>query len=749
MATATIINAMGDEQKKDPTPGLQDDKQGNHDLKDTSPDLVTAMVGLLKHFGELDRFSRRQEVVETRRQRFYDRGYQYIYFNANSYVFVPVVGGVTVNAGDETVAMPRYTNVYNIYKPYRRNFTAPLTQNPPGVNFEASDPPKELDRKSAEAAEKYVEHIQQVNPEKKLQQEISRLFWTDGRVCLWTRTVHDDGRFGSDKDGEPNGEEVIDAYGVLECKVIPIVAKNQSALIFACISDEPEVNIAKAEYEWAADEIKTGPSEMGETAYERNARLGVLQGTRLWAQSADAFAHLVTRHVAFFRPAAFKHAPADQREALKEMFPNGLKMVVVGDVYCESFNCSMDDELTVRHALDGDGMNRPSWGKDAVPLQDAYNNYRNMRQEYHDYGIPFTAIHPECGDLNAFREMISQPGSYVNADLPQGMQSLGDAFFTPAAVTVPPDLVQAIQDIRDAEMQLITGVQSAVFGGTVGKDEQKVGVYAMAREQALGVIGLPWGTMQEMFASAYKQACLLAAKRTPDAVVHINRQANGGLSKPIDVELGDLAKGSFRAVPNTDSSFPETRSARKSAYTEFMTAAEFNPQLMEAAMQPDNLEMGKDLQGLPDLVIPAAQAANRQRDEIDMLLQQQPVPDQQAYMDALLQHAQQEMQMRAQGAQPELVPPPPDQTQFMKASVDVDPIFDQHKYHFDTVMDWLNGIERDRELAKGNVLGVENVRLHGIAHQKLIPTQQPPPMPMRPPAPPPGAAPAAAAPQGT
>ena len=365
MATTTIINSVA-EQEPDEDIELQDDKQGNHDLKTRDPQLVSAMLALLKHFGELDRFSRRQEVVETRRQRFYDRGYQYIYFNANSYVFVPVVGGVTVNAGDETVAMPRYTNVYNIYKPYRRNFTAPLTQNPPGVSFEAADPTKELDRKSAETAEKYVEYIQQVNPEKKLQQEIARLFWTDGRVALWTRTVEDAGRFGKDESGDPKSEEVTDAYGVLECKVIPIVAKNQCDVIFFCVSDEPEINVAKTKYEWVNGEIKSGPSEMGETAYERNARLGVLQGTRLWAQSADAFAHLVTRHVAFFRPDAYQQAPASERDKLKQMFPDGLKMTVTGDAYCESFNKSPDDELTVRHALDGDGMNRPSWGKDAV-----------------------------------------------------------------------------------------------------------------------------------------------------------------------------------------------------------------------------------------------------------------------------------------------------------------------------------------------------------------------------------------------
>jgi hypothetical protein len=36
-------------------------------------------------------------------------------------------------------------------------------------------------------------------------------------------------------------------------------------------------------------------------------------------------------------------------------------------------NVSLDKTLKVSHALDGDGMNRPSWGKDMVTVQDAYN----------------------------------------------------------------------------------------------------------------------------------------------------------------------------------------------------------------------------------------------------------------------------------------------------------------------------------------------------------------------------------------
>ena len=179
-----IINLLGPTDQKDETTEsgepYTDDGAGNHNLP---KDLQAALKTLLTHYGTtVDKAARHDEVKDARRQRFYDRGYQYIYFNSNQQVFIPVVGGVTMNVGSDSVQMPRYCNVYNIYKPYRRNFSATLSQNPPGVNFEPKKPGNPLDMKLAEAAEKYSVHYDTVNDRQKLQAKISRLFWTDGRV---------------------------------------------------------------------------------------------------------------------------------------------------------------------------------------------------------------------------------------------------------------------------------------------------------------------------------------------------------------------------------------------------------------------------------------------------------------------------------------------------------------------------------------------------------------------------------------
>src|SRR6185369_15197564 len=262
-AVNVVINQIDPAETKDaqkpPEEQYVDDGAGNHNLPE---DMKVGLKTLLRHYGtDVDKFPRRMEVVDARRQRFYDRGYQYIYMNWSQYVFVPVVGGVTMNVGSDSVQMSRYCNVYNIYKPYRRNFSAVLSQNPPGVSFEPKKHGDPLDMKVAECAQQYSEHYDSVNDRRKLQPKISRLFWTDGRVVGWTRHEKNRQKYGTRQEQddadelnddiaagvteaantaepEANGEEITNLYGVLEAKVFPITANEQDELTGVIISDD-------------------------------------------------------------------------------------------------------------------------------------------------------------------------------------------------------------------------------------------------------------------------------------------------------------------------------------------------------------------------------------------------------------------------------------------------------------------------------------------------------------------------------
>lgn len=760
----TIINLIDEQPQQESAENQQaayvDDGKGNHELPEK---LKNALKSCLAHYGtDVDKYPRRTEVIDARRQRFYDRGYQYIYFNSSQFIFLPIVAGQVLSAGADSVQMPRYCNVYNIYKPYRRNFQATLCQNPPGVNFEPRDLSQPLDQKIATCAQQYAEHYDVINNTKKLQGQISRLFWTDGRVVTWTRHIKNAQEYGTNEQtGEENGEEVTEVFGVLEAKCFPITANTQKDLTGVILSNDPDVNRAKEDYDWIAEEIKAGESGAGESAFERNCRIGILQGMRVWAQAGDAKANLAERNYMFLRPAAFRHCQEEDRKQLMAIFPEGVQATFISGTYAEAFPVSIDECLTVDHALDGDGMNRPSWGKDLVPVQDAYNNYRNYRQEMHDYGAPWTAYDLQMLDPNSPREWIAQPGEMKGVQNPNQGQPIANLFYKVQADTVPQDMIEAEQDLRDSLAQLITAVQPALFGGQISKDD-RVGVYQMAREQAMGVMGLPWGVMQWIFARIKYQAVLAAGKnrREEDVINVASKRSRLGKAKPLSVTVADLKKGNFRAVPDTDSSFPATRAMKKAAFQEFMQAAEFSPALAEAAQQPDNLLLGAELEGLTDLDIPAAKAAERQLSEIEQLLSTGPIPPTQPQVQAaeLAASKQAATVAAAQGLVASPLPPealgPTDEQwadpdfiasgawlgnklmlSLARSSVPVDEE-DYHQYHALTIKNWFNSDERDKAIDAGNQAGIENIRLHLAEHKKFMAAEQPP-------MPPPAALPAA------
>jgi len=71
-------------------------------------------------------------------------------------------------------------------------------------------------------------------------------------------------------------------------------------------------------------------------------------------------------------------------------------------------------------------------------------------------------------------------------------QPLAAGFFQPAAAQVPPDMIRHQQDLIGPVSQFLTGLFPAVFGGNM-EDVKTASGYAMARDQAMGRLGLCGG----------------------------------------------------------------------------------------------------------------------------------------------------------------------------------------------------------------------------------------------------------------
>lgn len=707
-------------------------------------DLQKAIRDLCKHFAQLDRYARRSEVIDARRQRFYRRDDQYIITNKEG-IFEPWTGG---SQGSNAADSPRYTDVYNIYWPYMRAMVALGVQNPPGVNFDPDDATKSTDIAAARNAEVYRHQIDRVNKRKDLQGDIFSLFCTDTRVVLYSRSVRDAQKFGSDDDGAPNSVEIISAHGTLETKV-PITAKDQSQWPYAILSDDPDINMAKQEYPQYAGEIRSGGgSAIGESSYERFARIGVIQGTSAIQNAGDAYAHLAPRHRVWLRPAAYNHVEKKTADQLRQAYPSGLKVTFVGDTYCGSLDCSMDDQLCIGFPGPGDGMSRSSLLKSMVVLQDAFNDYKNLEKEIFDFCLPMGYRLAAVQDIEAVREQRSEPGNMtVVGELPAGLTSLAAAFFIEPPAEAPPSLIEAYNNLQGALSQFITGAQPALFGGADKNNDTASGI-SMLRDQAMGQFGIAWGNFQELMACAYKQAVLCAARsKGDDAVVNVSAPSGKGKMTNTPVQLGAITKGSFHSHPNTNSSFPETTASKRQTVQTLAEQAWANPMATEAygINLPENLDIQRQLLAIEGWIIPGAAAREKQMAEIELLLKQKPVPDLhkvQAFAADVAMEG--ELASKLPLGAPKPNPPQPDPAQLMDSTVKVDIQFDFHEAEFQTVKDWLTSAD-GQEAAKTNPAGFLNVRLHGLEHQAAM---APPPMMLPPggPAPPPAGPPNLAAP---
>lgn len=286
-----------------------------------------------------------------------------------------------------------------------------------------------------------------------------------------------------------NGQEVISIAGGLELNT-PVWANEMHE--YPYLQWQAEVHRAKlkAAYPHAAHKMEATPSEGAEDVYARVSRLSVEQGLPS-IHPGDALMNLVTFDRTWLRPWAF-YAIEDEtvRNELLALFPDGCYVAFAGDVYAESRSESMDDHWRVLHALPGDGQNRPSVGDSLVQVQERYNVLSNMQAETYEYGIPPIYADPQVLDFDALANQVAEPAAHFPARARPG-QPLAAGFFQPQPARVPPDMVQHQQELIGPVAQFLTGLFPAVFGGNM-EDVKTASGYALARDQALGRLGLVW-----------------------------------------------------------------------------------------------------------------------------------------------------------------------------------------------------------------------------------------------------------------
>jgi len=377
----------------------------------------------------------------------------------------------------------------------------------------------------------------------------------------------------------PNGQEVISIVGGLELNT-PVWANEQHE--FPYLQWQMEVHRAKlkAAFPHAADKIATGGEAAGDDVYARATRVAVAQGMPT-THPGDALFNLVTFSRTWIRPWAF-YAIEDKsvRDALLQLFPDGCYVAFAGDTYCESRNECMDDCWRVMHALPGDGQNRPSVGESLIDIQERYNALSNIQAETYEYGIPPIYADPQVLDFDALQGQTAEPAAHYPARARPGM-SLADGFFQPAPAQVPPDMQRHQQDLIGPISQFLTGLFPAVFGGEMENVKTASG-YAMARDQALGRLGLVWRRLKQFYSDVMLLSVDCFRKNRPNDV-EMPFLGAGGQFEAKFIRLADL-KGNIQAHPESDETFPRLKSQQRAVLQQLMGSPD--PTIQAALREP-------------------------------------------------------------------------------------------------------------------------------------------------------------------
>lgn len=659
--------------------------------------------------------------------------------------------GLSIDTDKDLVEGSRYQFVTNFYQAFGLSFISVLSQDIPAVIWSPQSAQSEEDLVFAKAADDVAERVIENNNAEELLKAIGFYLWCDGIVAAYVRYVADGQRFGF-KDqpqmeladvamgvdsfvcdwcqaetpadqmqfmtclncghgmGEANfqkaptvkmprvtamrkvakGQEVISIYGGLECYRPIYIDDPVNDGAFIGLQQEVHEAKLRASFPHVKDKILSGSPADAEDVYARSSRLSVKQGLPT-THPGDALRSLTTFSQYWIEPWAFytEELKDEVREELLKLFPNGCYVAFAGQQYCESRNESKRDHWRVLQPMPGDGQNRPAVGSSLISVQERYNILSNTMQEKAEFSIPPIYADPQVLDFDAVADQTAEPGAHYPARARPG-QPLEAGFYQPQSAELPADVLKSMDDMFGTIGQFLTGIQAAVFGGAIA-GSKTAEEYSMARDQALGRLGLYWRGVKWFWAETMKLGVeCFRANRTDDDEQAVLGEDGEYESKVISI--ADL-KGNVNARPEADETFPRLKSQQRSLLQQMLVGAEANPLLQEIVAEPANQEtISRDL-GLKDLVFPGKDSRDKQLREIKMLLQ---MPPQIAAVPG-----------------PDGIPVPQ-----LKSAVPIDDL-DRHEVEFEECKRWVNS-EAGQKAKMENPAGFANVKAHAMEHQAQI-----------------------------
>jgi len=145
--------------------------------------------------------------------------------------------------------------------------------------------------------------------------------------------------------------------------------------------------------------------------------------------------------------------------------------------------------------------------------------------------------------------------------------------------------------------------------------------YALARDQAMGRLGLVWRRTKQFYADVLLLAVDCFRKNRPEDV-EIPLLGPDGVLDARAIRTAEL-KGNICVHPEADETFPRLKSQQRGVLQQLFGVND--PVIQRALTEPANLGYIKNVLGLTEMVIPGEDSRNKQLREIQQLLASTPI----------------------------------------------------------------------------------------------------------------------------
>jgi hypothetical protein len=240
----------------------------------------------------------------------------------------------------------------------------------------------------------------------------------------------------------------------------------------------------------------------------------------------------------------------------------------------------------------------------------------------------------------------------------------------------------------------------------------------MARDQAMGRLGLVWRRLKQFYSDVMLLAVDCFRKNRPEDV-DVPLLGPDGMLDAKMIRVADL-KGNICVHPEADETFPRLKSQQRAVLQQLFGLKD--PVIQEALAEPANLGYIKSVLGLTELVVPGEDSRNKQLREIQALLNGAPIVvevAQDVTRDSRPVSRAEQNDAASSSVSDGTRNTGHESRSVVLPSVPVDLLLDDHAVEFEECKRWANS-EAGQSAKMTNPVGFANVRAHAEEHLRAM-----------------------------